>query len=113
MNLDNIKSFQTLVFSKTQQKGVHFVVGDGGADVEGNENNQELLMKRLVLCQFLTMFHILQAGGNFMCKVFDTFSPFTIGLMYILYRHFHSFYIIKPFTSRPANSERSVFEKKK
>lgn len=43
-----------------------------------------------------------------MCKIFDIFSPFTVGLIYILYQTFEKFAIIKPFTSRPANSERYV-----
>lgn len=43
-----------------------------------------------------------------MCKIFDIFHPFTVGLVYILYQNFEKFAIIKPYTSRPANSERYV-----
>jgi cap1 methyltransferase len=48
----------------------------------------------------------LHSGGKFVCKIFDVFTPFTAGLIYILYRHFERICIIKPYTSRPANSER-------
>ena len=48
-------------------------------------------------------------GGHFICKVFDMFTPFSVGLFYLLYRCFEQVSIIKPVTSRPANSERSFF----
>ena len=87
-------------------KGVHFVMADGGFSVEGQENLQEILSKRLYLCQFLTALGILRVGGHFVCKLFDTFTPFSVGLIYIMYRSFDQVCIFKPNTSRPANSER-------
>lgn len=44
--------------------------------------------------------------GKFVCKLFDTFLPFTVHLLLILKMHFTNFAIIKPNQSRPANSER-------
>ena len=49
------------------------------------------------------------AGGHFVCKLFDLFTPFSIGLVYLMYRIFNKVSIIKPVTSRPANSERYFF----
>lgn len=72
----------------------------------GDENFQEEILQQLVLCQFLTGLVTLRKGGSFVCKVFDLFTPFTVGLIYIFYRHFREISIVKPFTSRPANSER-------
>ncbi len=46
------------------------------------------------------------AGGHFVCKVFDMFTPYSVGLFYLLYRSFDKVCIFKPVTSRPANSER-------
>ena len=43
-----------------------------------------------------------------MCKVFDLFTPFSVGLVYLMYRAFDELYVFKPVTSRPANSERYV-----
>ena len=43
-----------------------------------------------------------------MCKVFDMFTPFSVGLFYLLYRCFEKVCLFKPVTSRPANSERYV-----
>lgn len=46
------------------------------------------------------------SGGHFVCKVFDLFTPFSVGLVYLMYRAFDELYVFKPVTSRPANSER-------
>lgn len=82
------------------------MMADGGFSVEGQENIQEILSKQLYLCQFLVALGIVRTGGHFVCKVFDLFTPFSIGLVYLMYRSFHEVCIHKPNTSRPANSER-------
>ena len=128
-NTDNMTSLQERVFEATHGAGVHFVMGDGvqtamsilvslvsfvnsllefpqGISVEGEENKQELLTKQLVMCQFACALSILRKGGHFVCKIFDMFTPFLVGLIYLLYRCFDKVCIIKPVTSRPANSER-------
>lgn len=87
-------------------QGVHFAMADGGFSVEGQENIQEILSKQLYLCQFLTALKILRENGSFVCKVFDLFTPFSVGLVYLMYKCFHQVAIIKPNSSRPANSER-------
>ncbi|CAG0894632.1 unnamed protein product [Darwinula stevensoni] len=103
----NLKTFRDFVMEQTGC-GVHIVMADGGFSVEGQENIQEILSKRLYLCQFLCAMMILVPGGSFVCKLFDIFTPFSVGLIYLLYRSFHSVSIHKPNTSRPANSERYV-----
>ncbi|KAF2069416.1 hypothetical protein CYY_009263 [Polysphondylium violaceum] len=105
---DNIRHFAQRVADGTNNQGVQLCMGDGGVNTEGKENLQELILQQLILCQFLTMFEVLAEGGNFVCKIFDTFNPFTVGLLYLIYSHFEEFAIVKPFTSRPLNSERYV-----
>ncbi|KAK2554252.1 Cap-specific mRNA (nucleoside-2'-O-)-methyltransferase 1 [Acropora cervicornis] len=107
-NADNLTEFRRFVLDSSDNKGVHFVMADGGFSVEGQENIQEILSKQLYLCQFLCALSILRPGGHFVCKVFDLFTPFSIGLVYLMYRVFDEVYIFKPVTSRPANSERYV-----
>eukprot|EP01119_Soliformovum_irregulare_P016671 TRINITY_DN4865_c0_g1_i1.p1 TRINITY_DN4865_c0_g1~~TRINITY_DN4865_c0_g1_i1.p1 ORF type:complete len:624 (+),score=161.70 TRINITY_DN4865_c0_g1_i1:111-1982(+) len=107
MSTENIRFFANEVIQGTKV-GVSLVTGDGGFSVEGDENNQETLSKQLILCQFITALSILKPGGNFVCKLFDVFTPFTVGLLYILSKRFNQFCLIKPYTSRPANSERYV-----
>ena len=105
---ENLRDFQRQVLEGTNGRGVDLYTADGGFCVDGNENYQEVEVKRLVLNQFLCMLCVLRKGGNFVCKIFDVFTPFTAGLLYILHRHFESFALVKPITSRPANSERYV-----
>lgn len=86
---DNLTAFQKFVLDSTDQKGVHFVMGDGvrplslllmapklslslnvevkslpvqGFSVEGQENIQEILSKRLYLCQCLMAMMVLRPG---------------------------------------------------
>ena len=61
----------------------------------------------VVFCH-LQVVLFLTAGGHFVCKIFDMFTPFSVGLFYLLYRSFEKVCIFKPVTSRPANSERYV-----
>jgi cap1 methyltransferase len=83
-------------------------------------------MQQLILCQFLCGLLVLRPGGMFLCKIFDVtwmnpssctalfdgscvgqvFTPFTAALLHIMYLNFADFALIKPVTSRPANSER-------
>ncbi|XP_056022485.1 cap-specific mRNA (nucleoside-2'-O-)-methyltransferase 1-like isoform X2 [Ostrea edulis] len=107
-NPDNQAEFIKFVKDNTEGKGVYFVMADGGFSVEGQENIQEILSKQLYLCQFLVAISILRPGGHFVCKLFDLFTPFSVGLVYLMYRIFHKVSICKPVTSRPANSERYI-----
>jgi hypothetical protein len=45
-------------------------------------------------------------GGDYILKVFDMYSTFSLHLFTLLAAHFENLAILKPFTSRPANSER-------
>nr|XP_025042133.1 cap-specific mRNA (nucleoside-2'-O-)-methyltransferase 1 isoform X1 [Pelodiscus sinensis] len=105
---ENITAFRNFVLDNTDRKGVHFLMADGGFSVEGQENLQEILSKQLLLCQFLTGLSIIRTGGHFICKTFDLFTPFSVGLIYLLYCCFERVSLFKPVTSRPANSERYV-----
>ncbi|CAG8476762.1 6581_t:CDS:10 [Funneliformis caledonium] len=105
---DNIKDFARTIKDGTRGIGVDLVTADGGFDVRGQEQYQEIHLKQLILCQVVTMFMILRKNGDFVLKLFDIFTPFTGGIVWILYRHFEKICIIKPLSSRPANSERYI-----
>lgn len=105
---ENITAFRNFVMDNTDHKGVHFMMADGGFSVEGQENIQEILSKQLTLCQFLVGLSVVRTGGHFICKTFDLFTPFSVGLIYLLYCCFERVSLFKPVTSRPANSERYV-----
>uniref|UniRef100_H3ADY8 Cap-specific mRNA (nucleoside-2'-O-)-methyltransferase 1 n=1 Tax=Latimeria chalumnae TaxID=7897 RepID=H3ADY8_LATCH len=105
---ENLTAFRNFVMENTDRKGVHFLMADGGFSVEGQENLQEILSKQLLLCQFLAGLSLVRTGGHFVCKTFDLFTPFSVGLTYLLYCCFERISLFKPVTSRPANSERYV-----
>ncbi|XP_037541388.1 cap-specific mRNA (nucleoside-2'-O-)-methyltransferase 1 [Nematolebias whitei] len=105
---ENVTAFRNFVMENTERRGLHFLMADGGFSVEGQENLQEVLSKQLLLCQFLTALSTLRPGGHFVCKTFDLFTPFSVGLIYLLYLCFDRISLFKPVTSRPANSERYI-----
>ena len=80
-----------------------------GFSVEGQENIQEVLSKRLYMCQMMVALGVLRAEGRFVCKLFDLTTPFSAGLVYLAARVFRRVTLFKPLTSRPANSERYSF----
>ncbi|PZC81438.1 hypothetical protein B5X24_HaOG212643 [Helicoverpa armigera] len=102
----NLASLKEHVLKQTDDTGVHFLMADGGFSVEGQENIQEILSKQLYLCQCLAALMLVRTGGHFVVKLFDVFTLFSVGLIYIMYRCFDKVCIHKPVTSRPANSER-------
>ncbi|XP_056589922.1 cap-specific mRNA (nucleoside-2'-O-)-methyltransferase 1 isoform X2 [Triplophysa dalaica] len=104
----NISAFRNFVLYSTEGRGLHFLMADGGFSVEGQENIQEILSKQLLLCQFLVGMSVVRPGGHFVCKTFDLFTTFSVGLIYLLYLCFDRISLFKPVTSRPANSERYV-----
>ena len=104
-NLNNIKHFK-----KTVGK-VDFVTADGGFDFSVDFNSQELMSHRLIFCEITTILSIQNIGGNFVCKFFDMFEYNTIQLLWIISLLYDELIITKPYTSRPANSEKYVIGK--
>lgn len=110
---DNCDSLKQYVMNQTQSCGVDVVMADGGFSVEGQENIQEILSKQLYLCQCMMGLALLKPQGNFVVKLFDIFTPFSVGLIYLISKCFDAICICKPNTSRPANSERYLVCKSK
>ncbi|KAJ3035469.1 FtsJ methyltransferase domain-containing protein 2 [Rhizophlyctis rosea] len=105
---ENIKHFADTIKRETDEEGVDLVMADGGFSTAGDEWHQEEQSKQIMLCQVITMLLTLRSGGDFVLKTFDLFSPFMVDLIYILFRSFEKLTIIKPHSSRPANSERYI-----
>ena len=105
---NNIRKLRELVRRQTKGAMLHVMMADGGFDVSGLENIQEVMNKQLLLSQFAAALATLRVGGHFVCKCFDLFTPFTAGLLYLLHTAFDKVCIYKPAQSRPANSERYV-----
>ncbi|ODN01402.1 Cap-specific mRNA (nucleoside-2'-O-)-methyltransferase 1 [Orchesella cincta] len=104
-NPSNTTSFINYVLSSTEGRGVHLLMADGGFDIE-NKEMQEILSSQIYISQCLLALALIRPDGMFVCKLFDTLTPFTIGLIYLMYCSFELVAIHKPNSSRPANSER-------
>lgn len=105
----NLYSKKNLLYVYNKYKhSIDFITGDGGFDFSINFNNQEENSLNLLFCQILFAIAIQKKGGSFILKVFDTYSSLSIELLYLLNYLYQEIYIIKPHTSRPANSEKYV-----
>lgn len=105
---DNIKCLTSLVKKETHKGMCDLVTGDGGFSTDNDWNRQEMLTKRLILCEFITALCLLKKGGHFTTKVFDTVTTFTVDLYYIMSYFFKEVYICKPLQSRSMNSEKFI-----
>ena len=103
--LRNIQEFRKLFTSTTATKA-DLVTADGGFDFTGDYTYQEISIQRLLLCESVSAMAILKRGGHFVLKIFDMFYTTTVEIIYILSFYFKHVTIVKPHTSRPANSEK-------
>ena len=91
---------------KVGYQSVDLITADGGFDFSIDFNKQEENFTRLFLSEICTALLLQKMHGSFIIKVFDMFTQDTICLVSILYSLYTHVYIVKPFTSRPANSEK-------
>lgn len=82
------------------------IIYDGGIDFGGREDQQEELMHELIHCAVEISFPLIKNHGTIVFKVFDLFSPKSIWLCFICFMVCKNFQILKPQSSRNANSER-------
>lgn len=68
-------------------------------------DKQEEIEAPLHLGQIICGLQTLKEGGHLVCKTFMFFSPFSMSLLYLTSLCFKEFFIYKPETSRPGNSE--------
>ena len=87
---------------------IDFITGDGGFDFSVDFNKQEIMANKLIFCQVCFALAIQKKGGTFILKIFDVFTQATIDILYILASFYQKVYIVKPHTSRFANSERYI-----
>ncbi len=85
-----------------------YITADGGFDFSADFNNQEELSTHLIFSEIFAAITLQKEGGVFILKIFDMFNDQTLKLMHLLKRFYKDMYIIKPLTSRPANSEKYV-----
>lgn len=88
---------------------VLLITADGALEPKkGRDNLQECDTLRLIVSEVSTAVQCLHEGGSFVLKVFDIVEISTLQLLYLLSKVFDEFYLFKPMSSRPANSEKYV-----
>lgn len=86
----------------------HIVTADGGFDFSEDFNTQEQQSGPLIAASLYIALRTQAIGGVLVCKVFDTMTQLSYELLYLLCHVYERVLIVKPQTSRPANSERYV-----
>jgi len=85
------------------------VTADGGVERDKTESNlEELDLAKLIMSETLIALSVQMYGGSFVLKIFDMATKFTVDLLSILSYCYEEVSIIKPKSSRPANSEKYV-----
>jgi hypothetical protein len=92
----------------TGENQCDLVTADGGFDFSYNFNDQEVISMQLIFAEVYAAFRIQRPGGTFVLKVFDVSMPKTIALLHALTACYDVVQVVKPLTSRPANSEKYV-----
>lgn len=105
----NILSIDNLEYCRKKYgSSMDFITGDGGFDFSMDFNKQEISISQLLFAQICYAVVLQKKGGSFVLKIFDSFMQHTIDILYILSSFYDKVYIIKPQTSRYANSEKYI-----
>ena len=105
----DILKLENFVYCKEKYgSSMDLITGDGGFDFSVDFNNQEVHVADLLMAQVFYALVMQKKGGSFVLKIFDSFMNHTLDLLYILSSFYESVYIVKPYTSRCANSEKYI-----
>jgi 23S rRNA U2552 (ribose-2'-O)-methylase RlmE/FtsJ len=105
-NLLSVENFEYVVAEYGGQ--MEMVTADGGFDFSMDFNQQEQMIGKLLFAQMAFALCLNKYRGHFVLKIFDCFMPHTVDIIYILSSFYEKVFIIKPHTSRYANSERYI-----
>jgi 23S rRNA U2552 (ribose-2'-O)-methylase RlmE/FtsJ len=100
-------NFESVV-AKYANKKMNIVTADGGFDFSMDFNQQEKMIGKLLFAQMAFALCLNKRQGHFILKIFDCFMAHTLDILYILSSFYEKVYIMKPNTSRYANSERYI-----
>jgi len=103
-SLANQDAFASYATEKIGKADVY--TADGGFDFSADFNGQENTVQRLLIAEALAGLTTLKQGGTMILKLFDMKSRATLEFIWTLSSCFDRTAIVKPHTSRPANSER-------
>ena len=105
----NILAIENLEYCRKKYgSSMDLITADGGFDFSLDFNQQEIIISRLLYAQMTFAILLQRQGGCFILKIFDAFMQHSIDILFILSSFYEKTYIIKPQTSRYANSEKYV-----
>ena len=105
----NLISLENYLYCSDKYKNkMDIVTADGGFDFSVDFNQQESMATQLILCEVFYALSMQKQGGSFILKIFDVFHKSTVDILYILSYYYKHVSIMKPYTSRIANSEKYV-----
>ena len=105
-NMLSVENFTHVV--NAHKNSVDIVTADGGFDFSSDFNSQELSMHQLLFAQIAYAVCIQKIGGSFVLKIFDCFYKATVDMIFLLTMFYDNVSIVKPCTSRLANSEKYI-----
>jgi 23S rRNA U2552 (ribose-2'-O)-methylase RlmE/FtsJ len=105
-NIYNPKNILAMVKTTGGYNKCDLITADGGFDFSYDFNNQESMSLKLICSEVYAALCMQNNGGTFILKIYDASSPSTISLINILSKIYSDIYVLKPLTSRPANSEK-------
>jgi len=106
-SLANQDAFTAAAFEHLKPTGKASVyTADGGFDFSADFNGQENTVQRLLVAEALAGLTTLDLGGTMILKLFDMKHRATLEFIWALSTCFDRTALVKPHTSRPANSER-------
>ena len=89
------------------KKYADLVTADGGFDWD-DENYQEQEAYQLILGEIIAALRVQNKDGNFVLKLFETFTNSSLKMIYLLSSFYKESYICKPLFSRESNSEKYI-----
>jgi 23S rRNA U2552 (ribose-2'-O)-methylase RlmE/FtsJ len=105
-NLISLANFRNC--SEKYKNKMDIITADGGFDFSVDFNNQENIAVPLILSEVFYALALQKEGGSFILKIFDIFHKTTVDILYLLSYYYTNVCIMKPYTSRIANSEKYV-----
>lgn len=84
------------------------VTADGGFDFSGDFNHQEEASAHLISSEVYAALRLQRPGGSLVLKVYDLHSSNSAKVLFALRSSYSEVHLVKPHTSRPANSEKYV-----
>ncbi len=100
---------KNFVYANEKYKNsMNIITGDGGFDFSIDFNQQESISFKLIYVQMCYALIMQKHRGHFFLKIFDSFSMNIVQMLYMLNSLYEKVYIVKPNTSRYANSERYI-----